>query len=318
MEVNNRERIEGEKFVKGCVYEVFSNDRYNSSRGIYFYPTTYPDPATMQFEWNSRGALSKTLNKLSEPLKLKIIYVGRHQNKSDKKYKKFDKSTIYGKKPVSIIGNESYFSEKIDLSNLDLSYADLEDSELIRINFTGANFTGAKFTRANLTGSDFTNVNLTGAKLGNTTLKDIISNGIIGIPKTLPKGYYFIDGCIIGPDTKISDDLKKTYKQIEINGKQYLLGPNVDLTDVDLTDVYLTGFNLTGINFTGAKLTGAYLIGVNLTGAKLTGANLAGARLDNANLTGADLIDADITGADLIDAILTGIKTSGIKGIPKF
>lgn len=74
MEANNRERIEGRDFVKGGVYEVFSNDRYSSSFGIYFYPTSYPD--NMEYEYNSRG----TLSKLFKPLILKKIYDRNHEN----------------------------------------------------------------------------------------------------------------------------------------------------------------------------------------------------------------------------------------------
>jgi hypothetical protein len=52
MEVNTRERIEGKDFKKGGVYDVFNNDRYNYSRGIYFYPTSYPE--RMEYEYNTR------------------------------------------------------------------------------------------------------------------------------------------------------------------------------------------------------------------------------------------------------------------------
>jgi len=291
--INRRERIKGRDFVKGGVYEVYDKDNDRYPLGIYFYPTSYPDPATMEYEYNSRGALSKAFNK--KPLELLLL----HHNTGYKKignYEKFDKSKIYGKKPVSIIRRSEYGSQPIDLSDLDLSYADLKDTELIRINLSNVNFKGANFKGANLTGSDFTGANLTGAKLGKTILKDIKSSGIKGTPRSLPKGYYFIDGCIIGPDTNILDELRDKYTQIAINRKKYLLGPNIDLT--------------------GADLTGADLTGTDLTGANLTRANLTNARISHVDLTGANLTDVDLTNSYIARSILTGIKTSGIKGIP--
>ena len=274
MEANNsRQRIEGSDFVKGGVYEVYDkgDDRY--PLGIYFYPTSYPDPATLDFEYNSRGALRKFFSK--KPLELLLLYRSMYSGiKKKGDYAKLDKSKIYGKIPVSIIRSENLYSDKIDLSDLDLSYAKLEYSHLVRVNLSNMILSYANLSHANLTGANFTGTNLTRAKLGKTILKDIVSSGIIGTPETLTKGYYFIDGCIIGPDTKISSTLSDRYTQIKINGKQYLLGPNVDLTGANLT-----GANLTFVNLTGDNLTRAILTGTNLTRAILTGANLTGATI---------------------------------------
>jgi len=323
MEANNRrERIEGKDFVEGGVYEVYDKKNDELPLGIYFYPTSYP--AIMEFERNSRGTLSKFFNEISEPLKLRILY-SRIYHREKGKYAKFDKSKIYGKKPVSIIKSESYYSKKIDLSNLDLSYAKLRDSHLVRVHLSNTNLSHANLTGADLTGTKLTGSNLTGAKLGKTILNGIKSSQIIGSPDTLPKGYYLVEGCIIGPDTKISNSLGNKYKQIEIkNGnitKQYLLGPNVDLTGVDLSQIEqfaLNDSNLTGANLSRAKLTGVYLRDVNLTRANLTDADLTGVHLSNVNLTRADLTGVDLSNAHFNDSvILTGIKSSLIKGIPQ-
>jgi hypothetical protein len=116
-----------------------------------------------------------------------------------------------------------------------------------------------------------------------------------------------------------------------INGVEYEIGPNAELSNADLskaglydtsliganlsranlskaslTDAYLTGVNLTWANLTGANLTGVNLTGANLFGANLSNANLVGANLVGANLTGADLTGADLTGANLTGANLTG------------
>ena len=351
MEANNRQRnrqrIKGKDFVEGGVYEVYYKDD-DHLRGIYFYPTSYPE--RMNFVLNSRGIISKTLNTISGPLKLLILNSNIYYREKDedgkykKLYMKFDKSTIYGKKPFSIIRSNSYYSEEIDLSDLDLSYAKLRDSHLVRFDLSNTILSHANLTGSDLTGANLSRANLTGAKLGKTILKDIESSQIIGSPDTLPKGYYLVKGCIIGPDTKISNSLGNKYRQIKnINDtNQYLVGPNVDLTGVDLSKIErfaLNNSDLTGANLSRANLTGVYLSNVNLTGANLTGAILTGAELINANLNGADLTDAILTGAhiltdtNLTDAnltdteltnsffydsvILTGIKTGGIKGIPK-
>ena len=73
MEVNNRrERIKGSDFVEGCVYEVYEKGHDRYPLGIYFYPTSYPDPDKMEYEYNSRKTLSKVLNKISKPLILHL------------------------------------------------------------------------------------------------------------------------------------------------------------------------------------------------------------------------------------------------------
>jgi uncharacterized protein YjbI with pentapeptide repeats len=300
MEANTREIIEGKDFVKGGVYEVYDKNNDRSPSGIYFYPTSYP--ANMKYQHNMRGIFSKLTNKLSKPLTLLILYSHIYHSGIGN-YIKFDKSNIYGRQPVSIIRSERSF-EKINLSGLDLSYAKLKHSQLVRIDLSSAILSHADLTGANLTGSDLTGSYLSGAKLGKSILTDLISSGIEGSPDTLPKGYYLVDGCIIGPDTKISESLSNKYRQIKIgngnNTKQYLVGPNVDLAGVDLSKIerfVLNNADLTGANLTGADLTGLHLTGAILTGAILTGANLTDAKLYN--------------------TILTGIKSGGIKGIPE-
>ena len=318
MEANTRERIEGKDFVKGGVYEVYDKGHDRYSLGIYFYPTSYPE--RMEFDYNTRG----TLSKFSKPLKLLILYGGIHR-RTKGNYGKFDKSKIYGKQPISIIRSEGSF-EKINLSGLDLSYAKLNHSQLVRIDLSRAILSHADLTGADLTGTDLTGANLSGAKLGKTILKDIKSSGIIGSPDTLSKGYYLVDGCIIGPDTIIPESLSNKYKQIKIGNKnetkQYLVGPKVNLAGVDLSQIKrfdLNNADLTGANLSRAILTGVHLSDVNLIGANLTNVNFTDVNLTGSNLTGADLTDAvlsnatfnscnltraDLTGADLTDTYL--------------
>ena len=315
-----RERIKGKDFEQGGVYEVYNKS--NSSLGIYFYPTSYPQK--MEFEYNTRGTLSKLFNKVSRPLELLILHGGIY-SRTKGKYVKFDKTKIYGKKPISIIKSESIWAESIDLSGLDLSYAKLDNSHLVRVNLSKTNLSHADLTGVDFTGSNLTEINLAGAKLGKTILKDIESSQITGSPDILPKGYYLVDKCIIGPDTKIPESLSNKYRQIKIgngnNMKQYLVGPNVDLIGVDLSQIKqfdLNNADLTGANLTNVVLTGVYLPDVNFTGANLTGADLSSAQFYDCNFTGANLTDAVLTNTYLNDkVILTGIKSSLIKGIPK-
>ena len=44
---------------------------------------------------------------------------------------------------------------------------------------------------------------------------------------------------------------------VTVNGKEYDIKPNADLTGADLTRVNLTGANLTGADLTRVNLTGA-------------------------------------------------------------
>ena len=251
------------------------------------------------------------------------------------------------------------------LTDTDLTGAILTGANLTDANLTGADLTGADLTGANiLNGADLTGAILTGAELTKSLFYDSViltgikTGGIKGIPGKLPKGYFLVDGYIIGPYIDIPNNnntikLKK-YKKIKIKNKnnktkEYIIGPNIDLTSVDLTGLDLTGSILTGsiltsailtdtdltdVDLTGAKLTGiksggikgnprlpsryvlrnGYIIGPNadLTGADLTGAILTGANLTDANLTGAILTGADLTGANILNgADLTGAILTG-------
>ena len=234
---------------------------------------------------------------------------------------------------------------------------DLMDTDLIGANLTGADLTGAKLTGADLTGATLTGVfgklaatplrlpidyvirnnyivgpgvDLTGANLSNTKLAGVDLTGatLTGVSGQLSSGTF-------------SGSLPSGY----VIRNNYIVGPDVDLTNADLTGEDFTGVELTGVDLPGANLTNATLTGVGLTGADLTGTNLTRAELTgvsgrlsappvkfptfyriannyivgpgvdltnadltNTNLTGADLTGADLTGADLTGATLTGVS----------
>ena len=105
---------------------------------------------------------------------------------------------------------------------------------------------------------------------------------------------------------------------MKINGQDYDIRPEANLSGANFTGAILTradlsGADLSGANFTGADLTRADLSGANFTGAILTRADLSGADLTRANFTGADLTRANLSGANLYQANLYQANLNPIK-----
>ena len=205
-------------------------------------------------------------------------------------------------------------------------------------------------SNADLTGADLTGINLSGVTLTGATLIGV-SGSITGTP-TLPTGYSIIDGSsdsyIVGPGVDLSNadltgadltgiDLTNANLTAVTSGSvtgaptmptgygiinNYIVGPNVYLSNADLTGADLNGVNLTGANLQNADLTGADLTNAILTGANLFGADLIGANLTNASITGnpgifsrADLSGANLTGLDLSGLDLYQASLSGAIGL---
>jgi hypothetical protein len=76
---------------------------------------------------------------------------------------------------------------------------------------------------------------------------------------------------------------------MEINGKDYDIRPNANLSGANLSGADLIYANLRGADLREANLNWANLIGANLRWADLREANLIGADLSGANLTNAKL-----------------------------
>ncbi len=91
---------------------------------------------------------------------------------------------------------------------------------------------------------------------------------------------------------------------MKINGQDYDIRPEANLSGANLSGAILTRADLTRADLTRANLREADLSGANFTGADLYQANLSEAILSGANFTGADLTGADLTGADLSGANL--------------
>ena len=194
----------------------------------------------------------------------------------------------------------------VDLSGAFLRFADLSGASFVRANLRDANLQNtllraslreADLSGADLRGADLTVANLFGADLSDTELHATVLTGvrsgnISGTPRSLPRGYFLINGYLIGRAADLS---------------------NADLSGADLSDTDLTGANLSGVrsgNISGLPrvlpagwlIFNGYLVGPD---ANLSGANLRGADLTGLDLTGANLTGADLRGANLSDTSLT-------------
>jgi len=197
------------------------------------------------------------------------------------------------------------------------------------VRITSANLANTDLSGITLTNSDVSGANFTGA-----TLTNIRTAGLTGTATaTLPVGYVFRNGIIVGPNV-------------------LLVG--AELTSVDLSGVSIAGADLTGTVLSGANLTNLvsgnlrnaavaptgttvlptgyifynnFIVGpsVNLSGAGLENIDLSGVgavnsvnltatKLTSSNLTNASLFNIDISGVDLSGAILTGVRSYGLTG----
>ena len=86
---------------------------------------------------------------------------------------------------------------------------------------------------------------------------------------------------------------------MKINGQDYDIRPEADLSGANFTGAILTRADLSGADLSGANFTGAILTRADLSGADLSGANFTGADLTRANLSGANLYQANLYQANL-------------------
>ena len=151
------------------------------------------------------------------------------------------------------------------LLSANLSGANLSHAVLINtVDLRGANLRAANLTDADLTGADLRKADLSDAVLAGATLKAVRSEGIVGVPASLPADWALRQTYLVGPWA-------------------YLLGAN------------LLGADLSGLTMTGANLGAAFLVGANLSHANLVGANLSGTDLSGATLTG--LVATSLSGS---------------------
>ena len=181
---------------------------------------------------------------------------------------------------------------------------------------TGVDLSGAVLTGTDLSGTVFTNANIQNARLASTTLVNVRSGGIRGVPASLTSGYAVVNDNSSGA---------------------YIVGNHVDLSGANLTNCVLTGLDVTGANMYGAVMLNAKT-GPNLAGPPAVfpspsynyvvssasggfligpGVDVSGANLSNANLSNYDFRGANLTGVDFSGCILTNVKSGQTTGPPK-
>jgi len=183
-----------------------------------------------------------------------------------------------------------------------------------RVNLRDAQLKDVNFENADLFCADLEGANLDGAELGSANLFGVSSGEIIGIPRSLPSGWKFISGYLVGPGA-------------------YLYGAQLvgaDLSHMDLHETTLSSANLRGSNLTGTDLRCKSIWALHGTkSGEIVGVPRGlpkGFVLANGYLIGpgADVEGADVEGADLSDATLSGIHFNwkrstevGVHGNPR-
>ena len=191
--------------------------------------------------------------------------------------------------------------------------------------------TSANLTNADLSGILFTNSNVSGAIFTGATLTNIRTAGLTGTSTaTLPAGYVFRNGVIVGPSVSL---IGSALSSVDLSG--------ISIAGTDLSGTDLSGANLTNLvsgNLRNASVTATpptvlptgyiiynnFIVGpaVNLSSTALSNLDISGAgvadltrtRLTSANLTNASLFNMDISGVDLSGATVTGIRSFGLTG----
>lgn len=191
--------------------------------------------------------------------------------------------------------------------------------------------TSANLTNADLSGILITNSDVSGAIFTGATLTNMRTAGLTGTAAaTLPTGYVFRNGVIVGPNVSL---VGSALSSVDLSG--------VSIAGTDLSGTDLSGANLTNLvsgNLRNASVTATtptvlptgyifynnFIIGpaVNLSNTALSNLDISGAgvadltrtRLTSANLTNASLFNMDISGVDLSGATITGLRSFGLTG----
>ena len=212
----------------------------------------------------------------------------------------------------SDLSSVDYSSVGWDFSAVDFRYSDMSMSTFRNINFSNSNLAHVNFAYSVLDGVDFSNTNLDRAYLRNTSMRGVISGGIVGADLDLPADWRLVQGFLIGPFANLTN---KAINNSNLAGAQLMYA---QLAYANLASSQLQGADLSGSDARGADMSYTNLSGAtlrwstvmwsnfsfaNLTGANLSGAFLAGANFHGANLSGADLTGADLTGVNWQDTI---------------
>ncbi len=203
----------------------------------------------------------------------------------------------------SDLSSVDYSSVGWDFSAVDFRYSDMSMSTFRNINFSNSNLAHVNFAYSVLDGVDFSNTNLDRAYLRNTSMRGVISGGIVGSDLDLPADWRLVQGFLIGPFANLTN---KAINNSNLAGAQLMYAQlayanlaSSQLQGADLSGSDARGADMSYTNLSGATLRWSTVMWSNFSFADLTGANLSGAFLAGANFHGANLSGADLTGADL-------------------
>jgi uncharacterized protein YjbI with pentapeptide repeats len=130
------------------------------------------------------------------------------------------------------------------------------------VSASGGYFIGpeSNLQNANLNNVVLTGMNISMADMAGATFINTRTGGLIGPPRTLTGGYYFVQRPGTGGSSGIPADA-------------YILGPGVNLAAANLTGANLTNFDLSGSDLTNVTFTNTTLTNVNINNANLNGIN---------------------------------------------
>ena len=130
------------------------------------------------------------------------------------------------------------------------------------VSASGGYFIGpeSNLQNANLNSVVLTGMNISMADMAGATFINTRSGGLIGPPRTLTGGYYFVQRPGTGGNSGIPADA-------------YILGPGVNLAAANLTGTNLTNFDLSGSDLTNVTFTNTTLTNTNINNSNLNGIN---------------------------------------------
>jgi uncharacterized protein YjbI with pentapeptide repeats len=130
------------------------------------------------------------------------------------------------------------------------------------VSASGGYFIGpeSNLQNANLNNMVLTGMNISMADMAGATFINTRTGGLIGPPRTLTGGYYFVQRPGTGGNSGAPADA-------------YILGPGVNLAAANLTGANLTNFDLSGSDLANVTFTNTTLTNVNINNANLNGIN---------------------------------------------
>ncbi len=191
----------------------------------------------------------------------------------------------------------SSYGARADFTNAIFTDADLNGDTFTKAIFSWATFSGATFSGTILRAAD-----LAGAQLSGADLAGVSSGLVTGTPASLPVGWTFFNGYLIGAGADL--------RGAALSGDNM---PGINLSGANVSEAKFTGDDLTGAIFTGATVFDTGFEDANLTDADFSGDNLDGSNLTGADLSGTEFVDANLENATLLGT--TGDATTDVTGV---